>query len=60
MKKRFLAFALATLAGSCLHFLYQIFPNALTALMQPQERAGRPGRGGRMQAAARAFFQPCP
>lgn len=30
-----LAFALATLAGSCLHFLYQIFPNALTALLAP-------------------------
>lgn len=29
------AFVLATLAGACLHFLYDLFPNPVTALFAP-------------------------
>ncbi len=30
-----LAFVLTTLAGACLHFLYDLFPNAVTAIISP-------------------------
>ena len=34
-KAALLAFAVATLAGSCLHFVYALFPNGLTAVLAP-------------------------
>lgn len=34
-KKAIVAFVLATLAGSCLHFVYTLFPNPITALFSP-------------------------
>lgn len=34
-KAALLAFVVATLAGSCLHFVYTLFPNGLTALLAP-------------------------
>ena len=34
-KAALLAFAVATLAGSCLHFVYALFPNGPTAVLAP-------------------------
>ena len=34
-KKTLAAFAAATLAGACLHFVYALFPNVVTALFSP-------------------------
>ena len=34
-KAALLAFAVATLAGTCLHFVYALFPNGLTAVLAP-------------------------
>ena len=34
-KAALITFVVATLAGSCLHFLYALWPNGLTALLAP-------------------------
>lgn len=34
-KKTLLTFAIATLAGACLHFVYALLPNPVTALFSP-------------------------
>lgn len=34
-KKALLIFVVATLAGACLHFLYDLFPNPVTAILSP-------------------------
>lgn len=34
-KRMLAAFALTTLAGACLHFLYELLPNPVTALFSP-------------------------
>lgn len=34
-KQTILTFAVATLSGACLHFVYDLFPNPITALLSP-------------------------
>ena len=40
-KAALITFVVATLAGSCLHFLYALWPNGLTALLAQWRRSRR-------------------